>query len=187
MGEYLQRNMFDNWARQKKIKVTNLKASTLTRPVSTDPHSISQRSSGLLNNTWAGAAPWAVTHVNRHYVIILTDGDSTVTYNTPTRPETSMNLKRKWVGNTFFIHNTRYLRTHSSPKCLIPDTRWRRGAGGGGLVGGAKRRMEKRLGGWPYHHKRVWPGWADHPRSRANFLLHNLPSSVSKCIKTLLA
>ena len=79
----------------KKAKVTNLKSSTLSRPVSTDPHSISQRPSRLLNNTWAGAAPWAVTHVNRHYVIILTDGDSTVTYNTPTRPETSMNLKRK--------------------------------------------------------------------------------------------
>ena len=117
MGECLHRNRFDDWARQKKIKDTNLKASTLSRPVSTDPHSISQRPSGLLNNTWASTAPWAVTHVNRHYVIILTDGDSTVTYNTPTRPETSVNLKRKWIGDTFFIHNTRYLMTHSSLKC----------------------------------------------------------------------
>ena len=94
-GEYLHSNRFDVWPKHEKTKVTNLKSSTLSRPVSTDPHSISQRPSGLLNNTWAGAAPWAVTHVNRHYVIILTDGDSTVTYNTPTRPETSVNLKRK--------------------------------------------------------------------------------------------
>ena len=116
------------------MKVTNLKASTLSRPVSTDPHSISQRPSRLLNNTWASAAPWSVTHVNRHYVIILTDGDSTVTYNTPTRPETSVNLKIKWVGNAFFIHNGSYLITRS--KCEMSSPTPVRGGGGG-----ARRRM----------------------------------------------
>ena len=80
------------------MNATNLKACALTRAVSANPHSISQRLPGFLNNTWTSATPRAVTHVNCDYIIVLTDGDSAVTHNSPAWPEARVNLKREVIG-----------------------------------------------------------------------------------------
>lgn len=84
--------------------VANLKTRALTRSIFSDPHSVSKRLSGFLNNTWAGSTPLSVTHVNSDDIIILTDGDTTVTNHSPARPKTSMHLKRKTMGYNLTNH-----------------------------------------------------------------------------------
>ena len=75
----------------------------MTRTVSPDPHAVSQGLSGFLNDTWAGAAPRAMTHVNCDHVIIFPDSNTAVTHHTPARPETRVNLRRKSSNLNIFI------------------------------------------------------------------------------------
>ena len=49
---------------------------------------------GFLYDTWTGASPWAVTHVNRDNVIVFPYCDAAVTHYTPARPDMRLDLNR---------------------------------------------------------------------------------------------
>ena len=83
-----------------KEDVANLKSRALTRSISSDSHSVAERSWWFLYNTWTSLAPSTVTHVNSHHVVVLTDSHTAITHHSPARPDTRMYLKGKVIYHT---------------------------------------------------------------------------------------